>query len=269
LLELKEEESFRFKVMIVCPNCGYKQAGGDQCQKCSSLFAYYQGQTTPPSAPIPAEPARGKAALSWARQFYRITTWASLAILVVAILMILRKSPAPQIPANPQAAKQVEEKLAAVETAAAAGQSQPLRLDQDELNAFLSSSLALQPPAGGARPAQQSGAAPADPSLEEVQSSVKDVKVTMEEDRVQGYVVFNLHGVDLSLDLEGRLHAEDGYLRFEPTGGKLGSLPIPQSTLETAVKRLLDSPENKEKLRLPDSVRDIRVENGELVVTYR
>jgi hypothetical protein len=91
----------------------------------------------------------------------------------------------------------------------------------------------------------------------------------MEGDRVQGYVVFNLHGVDLSLDLEGQLHAENGYLRFEPTGGKLGSLPIPQSTLETAVKRLLDSTENKEKLRLPDNVRDIRVENGALVITYR
>jgi hypothetical protein len=91
----------------------------------------------------------------------------------------------------------------------------------------------------------------------------------MEDDHLQAYVVFNLHGVDLSLDLEGQLRAENGYFRFEPTGGKLGSLPIPQSTLETAVKRLLDSPENKEKLRLPDNVRDIRVENGELVVTYR
>ena len=255
--------------MIVCPNCGYKQADGDKCQKCASLFDYYRSQAAPTSAIASTEPSRGKPALSWARRVYRITTWASLAILVVAVLMILRKSSAPQIPANPQAARRVEEKLAASETSAAAGQSQPLRLDQDEVNAFLSSNLALQPPAGRTSPAQRAGAAPADPSLEEVQSSVKDVKVTMEEDRVQGYVVFNLHGVDLSLDLEGRLHAEDGYLRFEPTGGKLGSLPIPQSTLETAVKRLLDSPENKEKLRLPDNVRDIRVENGELVIIYR
>ena len=254
--------------MISCPNCGFQQAGGDKCVKCSSLFAYYKGQVTPPSLAASPELAPGKLALTWARQIYRISTWVGLVILVVAILMILRKSPAPQIPANPQAGKRVEEKLSAVETAAVTGQSQSLRLDQDEVNAFLSSNLTLQPPEGGARPAQQGKAAP-DPSLEEVQSSVKDVKVTMEGDLVQGYVVFNLHGVDLSLDLEGRLQARDGYLRFEPTGGKLGSLPIPQSTLQTAVQRLFDSPENKEKLRLPDNIGDIRVENGELVITYR
>jgi len=255
--------------MIVCPNCGFQQAGGDKCAKCSSLFAYYRGQQSPRGVAAWPGPARGRLVLTWARQIYRITTWAGLVILIVAILMILHKSPAPQIPANAQVAKQVEQKLAAVETAAAAGQSQSLRLDQAELNAFLSSNLALQPPAGSARPAQQAGTAPADPSLEEVQSSVKDVRVTMEGDRVQGYVVFSLHGVDLSLDLEGRLHAEDGHLRLEPISGKLGSLPIPESTLQTAVKRLLDSPENIEKLRLPDNVRDIRVENGELVITYR
>lgn len=253
---------------IVCPNCGYRQTGGDKCQKCSSLFAYYQNRATPPDAAVPAGPSRGKAALSLARQIYRITTWASLAILVVAVLLILRKSPAPHIPRNPQVAKQVEEKFAALQSASVGGQSAPLRLDQDEVNAFLSSNLALQP-ASGAGPARQAGAATSDPSLEEVQSSVKDVKITMEGDRLQAYVVFNLHGVDLSLDLQGRLRAENGYLRFEPTGGKLGSLPIPQSTLESAVARLLDSPENKEKLRLPDGVQDLRVENGELVVTYR
>jgi hypothetical protein len=255
--------------MIACPNCGFQQAGGDKCVKCSSLFAYYQGQVTPPSVGASPRLAPGKLALTWARQIYRISTWVGLVILVVAILMILRKSPAPQIPLNAQAGKRVEEKLAAVEATAVAGQSQSLRLDQDEVNAFLSSNLSLQPPEGGARPADQAESAPVDPSLREVQSSVKDVKVTMDGDLVQGYVVFNLHGVDLSLDLEGRLQAKDGYLRFEPTGGKLGSLPIPQSTLQTAVQRLFDSPENKEKLRLPDNVRDIRVENGELVITYR
>jgi hypothetical protein len=255
--------------MIACPNCGFKQAGGDKCAKCSSLFAYYRDQGNAPRVAVSTGSARGKLALSWARQIYRITTWAGLVVLVVAILMILRKAPAPQIPANAQAGKRVEEKLAAVETVAGAGQSQSLRLDQDEVNAFLSSSLNPQPPAGEPRPAQQAETTSADPSVEEVQSSVKDVKVTMEGDRIQGYVVFNLHGVDLSLDLEGRLEAKDGYLRFEPTAGKLGSLPIPQSTLQTAVQRLFDSPENKEKLRLPDNVRDIRVENGELVIIYR
>jgi hypothetical protein len=78
--------------------------------------------------------------------------------------------------------------------------------------------------------------------------------------------LFDIHGKDLTLVLEGRLGAQNGYLRFMPTGGKLGSLPIPQSTLEGAVARMLESPENRDKLRLPDGVGDVRIENGELVV---
>jgi len=85
---------------------------------------------------------------------------------------------------------------------------------------------------------------------------------------VKAYVVFDMHGKDITLELEGRLGSSNGYLRFEPVSGQIGSLPIPQSTLESAVQKLLDSPENREKLRLPADIADLRVENGELVATY-
>ena len=61
----------------------------------------------------------------------------------------------------------------------------------------------------------------------------------------------------------------NGYLRFESTSGKLGSLPLPQSTLESGVTRLFDTPENREKMRVTLEIRDIRIENGEVVVEYR
>jgi hypothetical protein len=35
------------------------------------------------------------------------------------------------------------------------------------------------------------------------------------------------------------------------------------------VTRLFDAPENREKMRVPLEIRDIRIENGELVVEYR
>jgi hypothetical protein len=35
---------------------------------------------------------------------------------------------------------------------------------------------------------------------------------------------------------------------------------------ERAVARMLESPENRDKLRLPEGVGDVRIENGELVV---
>ncbi len=79
----------------------------------------------------------------------------------------------------------------------------------------------------------------------------------------------NRIGPFVRLNTEGRLGVENGYMRFEPTSGKLGSLPIPQSTLDEAVKRLLASPENRDKLHVPPDVRDIRIQNGELIVTYR
>jgi hypothetical protein len=73
----------------------------------------------------------------------------------------------------------------------------------------------------------------------------------------------------MTLQLEGRLDARNGYLRFQPVSGQIGSLPIPQSTLESAVQRLMDSPENREKLKLPTEISDLRIENGEVVASYK
>jgi hypothetical protein len=94
------------------------------------------------------------------------------------------------------------------------------------------------------------------------------VKVQMEGDQVHAYLVFDMHGKEMSLDLVGRLGAADGFIKFEPVSGHIGSLPIPQSALESAVKQLMESPVNREKLRLPSDVSDLRIENGELVTTY-
>ena len=68
---------------------------------------------------------------------------------------------------------------------------------------------------------------------------------------------------------EGRLGAQNGYLNFELMSGQIGSLPIPQSTLESAVRRIMESPENREKLKLPPQIADLRIENGEVVASYR
>ena len=106
-------------------------------------------------------------------------------------------------------------------------------------------------------------------TIEEVQSNVRDVRVKIEGDRIVGYVLFNIRGKDMSLTLEGGLRVENGYLRLDADAMKLGSLPIPQATVERAVARLFDSPENREQFRVPASVRDIRVDNGDLVVDFR
>jgi hypothetical protein len=106
-------------------------------------------------------------------------------------------------------------------------------------------------------------------TLEQVQSTVKDVKVDMDGDLVKAYVIFDFHGKDLSLELDGHLSTQDGYVHFEPVAGKLGSLPLPQSTLNAAVEKMMSSPENREKLRLPGDISDIQIVNGQAVVKYK
>jgi len=65
------------------------------------------------------------------------------------------------------------------------------------------------------------------------------------------------------------LQAATGRYRLEPTGGKLGSLPLASATLQGVVNRLFNSPENKEKFRLPPYIHDIQIQHGQIVISSR
>jgi hypothetical protein len=210
--------------------------------------------------------AEGRTA-PWKR-ILRIIRWSSYAAVLVAILMIMHAAPAPPIVTSSQAAARADQKIQDVEQAVSAGQPATLRLDETELNSFLSSHLDVSlNTAASATPAPPAGSPPTD--IEQARSAVRDVKVQLVEDRVRAYVVFDFHGKDMTLQLEGRLGASDGYLRFEPVSGQLGSLPIPQSALDAAVRRMMDSPDNREKLRLPAEISDLKIENGEILASYK
>jgi uncharacterized protein (DUF1501 family) len=194
----------------------------------------------------------------------------------------LHKTPPPPVQSTPQAAARAEQKLQQVEETVSQGQKATLRLDESEVNSYLAShlDLAKDAPVSSSGPSAQPAAAdsaqnaddsgaPSPADVEQMRNSVKDVKVQMEGDQVHAYVVFDVHGKDMTLNLVGKLGSQDGYLKFEPVSGQIGSLPIPQSTLESAVKRLMESPENREKLKLPADVSDMHIENGQLVATYQ
>jgi len=228
--------------------------------------------------------------LSPLRLAFRIVRWATYLGAIVTLVMAFHAVPPPVIVTSPQAAAKVEQKFEAVEQAVASGQPATLRLDQTELNSYLASHLDIAPsglakaaatstaPNGAASDLPASNGTPSDvpmPSgtsaeqVEQVRSSVRDVKVELVDDRVRAYVVFDFHGKDMTLQLEGRLAAKNGYLRFEPISGQIGALPIPQSTLETALQKMMDSPENLEKLKLPADISGLKIENGEVVATYQ
>jgi hypothetical protein len=221
------------------------------------------------------------------RLVFRIVRWATYAGALVTLALLLHKAPPPRVETNPQAAARVEQKFEQVQQAVDNGQPATMRMDQTELNSYLSSHLDIASnPAASPAPSPNSTTAspsPADAAtsgmpvpagtsaeqIEQVQSAVKDVKVELIDDHVRAYVVFDFHGKDMTLQLEGKLGAEDGYLHFEPVAGQIGSLPIPQSTLETAIRRMMESPENREKLKLPADISTLKIENGEVVVNYK
>lgn len=219
------------------------------------------------------------------RTIYRALGWSSLAGLLLILLLILRKSPPPEVPVDPTAAARVEQKFAAADQAKASGQpgQTSVTLDRTELNSYLSQNLQMEgsvpaspaatgssdPGATSGQPGDSNTALPDNATLEQVQSSVKDVKVDMDGDLVKAYVIFDFHGKDLSLELDGHLGSQDGYLKFEPVAGKLGSMPLPQSVLQSTVDKMMASPENREKLRLPADVNDIQIVNGQAVISYK
>jgi hypothetical protein len=234
------------------------------------------------------------AAPAWLKKTYWIFHWGSIAFLVLALFLVLHKSPAPSVVNDPTAAARVEQKFAAADQAKVNGQPSQVEMDSTELNSYLNQNLQLAGSTPAAAPSSalstnsQSGGnvstAPSttpndaaaaalnsgsDQSLEQVQSSVKDVKIDMEGDLVKAYVIFDFHGKDLSLELDGHLGAQDGYLKFVPVAGKLGSLPLPQSTLDAAVSKMMESPENRQKLRLPPDIGDVQIADGQAVVSYK
>jgi hypothetical protein len=46
---------------------------------------------------------------------YRILSWSTLAVLVITLALVLRKSPPPDVPYDPNAAARVEQKFAAAD----------------------------------------------------------------------------------------------------------------------------------------------------------
>src|ERR1700757_728084 len=217
------------------------------------------------------------------KKAYQILSWVSLAGLVVVILLVLRKSPAPDVPNDPAAAARAEQKLEAADQAKAAGLPAQVALDRTELNSYLAANLQVEgarvpvgmDAVGGGKsrptsaPAGSAASSDPEPTLEDVQSSVKDVKVDMVGDVVTAYVLFDFHGKDMTLELDGHLSSEGGYVKFEPVGGMLGSMPLPQSVLNSAVEKMMASPENRGKRRRPPDAGATKIEDGHAVMTYK
>jgi hypothetical protein len=215
---------------------------------------------------------------SIARRLFRVARWGLLASGIVVVFLILRPKDPPEVMQDPEAPQRLEAKLARFATPAAGGGATALRLDEAELNAWMRSSLSLAPTAAASATTPSQGApqraatagmnaAPQEPiSVEEMSSKVLDVQTHMEHDLIVAHVLFELYGKNVSLELRGHLGIRNGYLRLDPTALWIGSLPIPESTVRSAVDRLFSDPAHRETFRVPAGIRDIRVQDGQLVI---
>ena len=207
----------------------------------------------------------------------RIISIATLTTSVVALVLVLKRPepvapvlPAPAVAANAQS---FQNKIEQLEQARAQGQSgAEVRLNAQEVAAAMAQASGALDPAGGspALAASSSSAAPGKDSLSDLgagEPTVKDYQVNFEGDVAKGQFLTHIAGKDVWVTLEGHLGSKEGYATFDPTKIKIGDLEVPVSLVNDQLQKRLA--EQRDRLKLPENVGGIRVENGEVVVSNK
>lgn len=183
-----------------------------------------------------------------AKKISRIISVSIFALAVIAVLMALRAPSATLVPASAQDAKSFDQKISSLAQAHQQGATQTARITETELSSKLQQGI--------------------DESAANPQGSVvlKAASVHLDGDGFEGVFTLDVSGKELYLTMTGTLGVLDGRLQIQPSAAKLGSLPIPASAFRSLLGKQFDSPEARERLRLPEFIKDVRIENGELVV---
>lgn len=255
---------------LTCPKCGFEQEEGLECLRCGIVFSKFKLSHPPIEEPpiTRTDPTAQSAPSGLLSRVLRILPWVSLTVTIGILLLILRQAPPLPIQTDPQAADRVAEKMAQLQIAVQSSQPHALTLNEAELNQWMRDNLAI----ASTHQAQQAGIpipAGSEPNVQEVQSALKDVRMNLMGNQLRAYAVFVLYGKEISLQLDGTITTEGGYIRLQPTAGKLGSLPIPSMTLDRVVHQLFDSPSNRDKFQLPPQIESVRVEHNSLVISTR
>ena len=159
-------------------------------------------------------------------------------------------------------------KLGELEQAHQNGQSgAEARLRPEEVAAALAVAN-VQPTAANLQ-ATQTNPLHAEVPVSADQVPLKDQQVVFDRDLVSGQFTTPVAGKDVVVTLTGHVGSKDGYVDFVPTSFYIGSMPVPISLVQQQLQKKLLDPNTREKLKLPDFVSDIRIENGELVITEK
>jgi len=220
----------------------------------------------------------------------RIISIATLVASLIAIILVLKR-PAPVAPKQAPAqiaehAKSFDQKMAefqqetqqsqstshpssfeaqpatdqSAETQApAAGPSAApkaeVHLNSDEIGAALAQSLG------------NAGALTPDSNVGSGAPNIKDQQVSLDGDVVHGQFLTEIAGKDVWVTISGHIGEKDGYATFDPTEFKVGDLSVPVSLVNPSLQKKLA--EQRDRLKLPDNVGAMKVENSELVMQQK
>jgi hypothetical protein len=215
----------------------------------------------------------------------RIISFATLAISILTLVLVLKR-PAPVAPVVAPAvaaanAQSFQEKVNQLAQPKAPGEGESeVRMSSAEVSAALAQATGLMTAEASAKPSASVPATSA-PSGSAAGSSspnvpmefpgavpdIKDYQVSMDGDIVRGQFLTQIAGKDVYLTLAGHLGSKDGYATFDATEIKVGDLSVPVSLVNGVLQKKLA--EQRDQLKLPNNVKDIKVENGELVLVEK
>ena len=205
----------------------------------------------------------------------RIISYATLAISIVTLVLVLRRPAPVAAPATPVAAaasaQSFQEKLNQLgQLKTPDSGAEEVSITSDEINAALAQAAGKLPagassPGGASAGGSSPGASSPGGSMEfpGAVPTVKDYQVSMDGDLVRGQFVTQIAGKDVYLTLAGHIGAKDGYATFDATEVKIGNLSVPASLINDVLQKKLA--EQRDQLKLPANVKDLKVENGQLV----
>jgi hypothetical protein len=107
-------------------------------------------------------------------------------------------------------------------------------------------------------------------SAEEINSALdQPAQLAFVGDRITGQLASEIQGQTVYLTVRGTLGVAEGYLTFQPDEVRVGNMPVPVSLLAGVLQKKLQEPGNREKLKLPDYIAGLRIEDGQLVIQTR
>jgi hypothetical protein len=155
--------------------------------------------------------------------------------------------------------------LQGLDSPSSASPKAEVHINSDEVGAVLAQALGAAGSAAGSDAA--GGQLSPDSDIGSGAPTIKDQQVSFDGDVVHGQFLTEIAGKDVWVTVSGHLGSKDGYATFDPTEFKVGDLNVPVSLVNPALQKKLG--EQRDRMKLPDFVGDVKVQNGELVMQQK